>query len=1258
MGASSKVIDWAEQQSSQSSGPTTQPSYETYIPTRFQAEQSRTITRPRAKMARVYSIASLLRIGQLKTPVHIELRINPAALTENIFKTASSSVPARHQENLRPQGQARSSNFTGESTNSGEDGLYDGTFLRPFRQPLNPPEATLIQKHAGFARFLKQHASPPHHRVTAGGRIVPAGPLSPPPFQLLPSINAVVTNPHSRSLAGKNQASLPETSIKGSNNPKTPSGTPATPLAQQNVNANRTRPFNNSHPASVINNMGTTSAAQTQVPLINQFGTNLGPLPPGATPIGFLPDGSPLVYFNGVNYQSYWDGTSTILKPLQLSVPQMGYNAPSYPPVTFGPQFYGFQGPSGLGYPQEEIRPLQFTDGISDAREQSQQVNTTSSQDIFFLHNQMSSQLTTLDKYVALHLHELSPAENARCTAMRRQLVEQLDNLRTSKGNAGAFNPTDGTMYGAYAAASWSAKNGATGATNLPSGVPSIDNNRPIQPTTPGTFNGQSVPPPKGSKCLSPDAPPFVPGANVSLTDRADAKSRTLPSGAHKPVPHYETGYLNEDKDRATNRPQGHADKPDQGPQKAQKVSSKSITTSTRPFGTVIRSSNDFGTADLQPQVSMSEIEYASMPGFNPPEGPKVYCTAVNEFQEVIRRVRQQAQMYGCKGGQSKDPAYDAEQDIRWAMADGEPIPLPRSPADHLRRPRPWSWDDSAFNCRREAATSPLRTSDILGHGILEHSIDSTGSASHSRADSLVSNSQLGDFDKHYSSKTTTGESAARLNDPSSSLRVRKQSSSHNQTGTNRSISQPYAQHIGQKLDRTASSTAGFEATWGVNNGELNRLVSQLKVASPSDSVGPKGIVNSASDDHPKQYHANLKEAPKTPTKPSGHFAHPAASPGLNERSQGTQQLLPLPNQATAHPERRSAYDGTNFRTMFNNSAEQDHSQTAEDYQEVVYHQRRQSSQPHQHMLSEGVPLSNFPDAENDALSFDSQGIAYSEIYDTGTFARSKPKAAKVNLPPARGHPASTEAAQAPEEHHMRDLGAVQFVKIPSDDTSQGFLRGLLKSPRYSAVRTHKSEPFDLMQYYVDSNERSEQEAAKRLANKENVKSDDYHDTISGYGRRLGKAIKDPSNPRQSPLQDILAHKARSSLAASSYQAVGRLPQYDGAGDALVSSNRQGEGATSGVGRSTTNDSKASGGPDSDKATSRREQAKLYDVGATDEYDYRGLTRKHFTVAPDRPSDLRAHQQYVDRFLDRIREEELQEVAATHGRDPVVHRRL
>jgi len=64
--------------------------------------------------------------------------------------------------------------------------LYEGNHLvRPDRQPKLPPPAER-QKDEGFAKFLKKHSSPTHNRVTAGGRIVPMEPRSPPPF-LLPT---------------------------------------------------------------------------------------------------------------------------------------------------------------------------------------------------------------------------------------------------------------------------------------------------------------------------------------------------------------------------------------------------------------------------------------------------------------------------------------------------------------------------------------------------------------------------------------------------------------------------------------------------------------------------------------------------------------------------------------------------------------------------------------------------------------------------------------------------------------------------------------------------------------------------------------------------------------------------------------------------------------------------------------------------------------------------------------------------------------
>lgn len=54
--------------------------------------------------------------------------------------------------------------------------------LQPDRQPVNAPAGLDAQKNEGFARFMKQHASPTHQRVTASGRIVPMKPnIAPPP---------------------------------------------------------------------------------------------------------------------------------------------------------------------------------------------------------------------------------------------------------------------------------------------------------------------------------------------------------------------------------------------------------------------------------------------------------------------------------------------------------------------------------------------------------------------------------------------------------------------------------------------------------------------------------------------------------------------------------------------------------------------------------------------------------------------------------------------------------------------------------------------------------------------------------------------------------------------------------------------------------------------------------------------------------------------------------------------------------------------
>ena len=67
----------------------------------------------------------------------------------------------------------------------------------------------------------------------------------------------------------------------------------------------------------------------------------------------------------------------------------------------------------------------------------------------------------------------------------------------------------------------------------------------------------------------------------------------------------------------------------------------------------------------------------------------------------------------------------------------------------------------------------------------------------------------------------------------------------------------------------------------------------------------------------------------------------------------------------------------------------------------------------------------------------------------------------------------------------------------------------------------------------------SHQQQAQRLANKENVQSEGYDNSTNTYGKELGGKIKGSSMHQQNAVQEMLAHKARSSLAASSYYAVG-----------------------------------------------------------------------------------------------------------------------
>ncbi|KAI5291475.1 hypothetical protein KEM52_000153 [Ascosphaera acerosa] len=125
---------------------------------------------------RVYDIPTLMsigrRLGSKSDPVVLNLMPDGATAT-------SPAVPAGRrrgesvlkEKSLNRHSRGCSGSSTGSSTY--QDNVRRASHRVPSRQPSHPPHGTLAQSNAGFAKFLKEHTSPKHQRVTAGGRIVP-----------------------------------------------------------------------------------------------------------------------------------------------------------------------------------------------------------------------------------------------------------------------------------------------------------------------------------------------------------------------------------------------------------------------------------------------------------------------------------------------------------------------------------------------------------------------------------------------------------------------------------------------------------------------------------------------------------------------------------------------------------------------------------------------------------------------------------------------------------------------------------------------------------------------------------------------------------------------------------------------------------------------------------------------------------------------------------------------------------------------------
>ena len=255
-------------------------------------------------------------------------------------------------------------------------------------------------------------------------------------------------------------------------------------------------------------------------------------------------------------------------------------------------------------------------------------------------------ELHELERYAALHNDEFTPMQNIEIINKRRALVSQLDETRKKKLQL------DRRVV----------SNGRAAALSGPSGRGSsksrqVSKSRGQAPLCSNIFevaqaaignDDQQKELHKTAKKFSPDAPVFVPAASTGFCGTLDQKLLEGPS----------------------------------------------VT--------------DVALRIESPIVLPADASYCDKLGFNNPSEPKQFCTEPQEFIIVIKAAHEQARRYGCEGGQSKDPEWDAEQDIRWAMQDELPIPLAPETPEYVSNPRPWNWADSYFNVRKYRAANWL----------------------------------------------------------------------------------------------------------------------------------------------------------------------------------------------------------------------------------------------------------------------------------------------------------------------------------------------------------------------------------------------------------------------------------------------------------------------------------------------------------------------------------------------------------------------
>lgn len=405
------------------------------------------------------------------------------------------------------------------------------------------------------------------------------------------------------------------------------------------------------------------STMQTAIPYFGYQAVMPSAMQPqvNMTPVGVLPDGTTLVSHNGVSYRVYWNGVNTVMEPSQaipLPLDQQYYPINYQQTLQNQPQY----GTAFVSAPSNQTIPLATATNASPSGPQRK---AKSDEEM-----ELKAKLTNLDQHLALNHYDITPAERSNLVAQRRYLVEEIDKLRLSKGQYKHNIPIVAPATTLSTRPMLRHSSGAESNSIPPNSQVGISQK-------PQVAEGSTI-----NKCLSPAAPPFVPSNHQSFssaTYTVNAQTKLCGKGPA----------LNANGNVS---PFTHVHDIDDDAS----ISNSKVATHRHEASFSVLDPSD----PAMRVIEYEDIEYAARYLYNWSKDTKTYCTTVAEFQEAIRRVREQARLYGCAGGQSKDPAYDAEQDLWWAICDRDPIPLPAQIPDHVANPRPWNWNDSAFNYR------------------------------------------------------------------------------------------------------------------------------------------------------------------------------------------------------------------------------------------------------------------------------------------------------------------------------------------------------------------------------------------------------------------------------------------------------------------------------------------------------------------------------------------------------------------------------